>query len=69
MAALILGALQPDLLSLCTHLKVLRMGLRRGWILRLSTPFSQLPIMLPVVGPFWRPFHLSIEATTSPLEG
>lgn len=52
------------------HLKVLRMGPRRGWILGLSIPFSQLPIMLPVVGPSWGPFHLSIEATTCPpLEG
>lgn len=48
------------------RLKVLRMGSRRGWILGLNTPFSQLPIMLPVVGPSWGPFHLSIEATTCP---
>lgn len=48
------------------HLKVLRMGSRRGWILGLNTPFSHLPIMLPVVGPSWGPFHLSIEATTCP---
>lgn len=52
-------------------LQVLRMRSRRGWVLGLSTPaFSQLPIVLPVVGPSWGPFHLSIEATTCPpLEG
>lgn len=52
------------------YLKVLRMGPRRGWILGLSTPFRQLPIMLPMMAPSWGSFHLPIEATTcSPLEG
>lgn len=62
-----LKALEPSVPSYSSHLQVLRMRSRRGWVLGLSTPaFSQLPIVLPVVGPSWGPFHLSIEATTCP---
>lgn len=54
--------------TLPAYLKVLRMGPRRGRVLGLHTPFHQLPIMLPVVGPRGS-VHLSVEATTCPLEG
>lgn len=61
------GLLYPDNHYLIhTHLKVLRMGAQEGMDQQAQHPLQPAPIMLPVVGPSWGPFHLSMKPPRAP---